>query len=112
MLAGVLLHVIAAAFGVNDAPYLGAWRKNLGQAMPDLALFIFVNVYDSRLERNAGCRLRIEGACIERLSTAGGIEGGAVELQRPTRLGSIAPEFLNVEYVGWEVEEEGVVVVE
>src|SRR5690349_8984319 len=112
MLARVLLHVIAAAFGVDGAAHLRSGRNNLVHSMPDFALLIFVNVFDSSFERDARLGLRADNANIERLPTACWIERSAVELHRPTRLIAIAPKLLNVKYVGGEVEEERVVVVE
>src|SRR5690242_3962551 len=105
MLTGMLLHVVAATFGVDHAANPRSRRNNLTQLMPDLALLVFENVFNSSFERDAGLRLCDDGAGIERLSTARRIKRRAVELHRPTRLIAIAAEFLNVQYVRVEVEE-------
>ena len=108
MLAGVLLHVIAAARGVNLAVDAGSGLQGslveiaLGfDVVDDAAIFGVGDFGDAEL---AGGRR--EPSRIVNLASAGGIEGGAVENERQ------AGRVSDLAHFGVEVVEEGVVVVE
>ena len=80
MLARVLLHVVTAASGVDDAVDARSRLRRQGaifEVMQDAVLFVVENFRDPQLAgRN------FDPARIEQLAAAGGIKGGAVEHDR------------------------------
>jgi hypothetical protein len=77
MLSGVLLHVVASARGVDGAVDGSSLLEHLLDEVEDFAVFVIGDFGDGNAALAGG-----EGAGVERLSAAGGIEGRLVEQER------------------------------
>src|SRR6185437_14071176 len=112
MLSGMLLHVVTSAFHIDEPTNCCAWREDLVYSMPDLAVFIFGDVFDRGLDLHSGFRCRDERAGIEWLSSTAWIERSAIQLYRPRGLIVRAREFPRIQHLCGEVVEKRIVVVE
>ena len=117
VLSRMLLHVVTAARGVNQAMDAGPRLEVFGRfhVVDDFAIFGLGDFGDAQLGGVRWTFILCAGRCrvlendpagVEDLPAAGGIERGAVENQRRARRLAYLPHF------GVEVVEEGVVVVE
>ena len=79
MLARVLLHVVEAARPVDVALNLGAYGERLLNRMPDDSGFIFVHLLHRDFGVRSGSRHSSEQTRVKGLTSAGGVEGGAIE---------------------------------
>ncbi len=110
MLSGVLLHVVAAACGIDLAVDAGSGLEGFSlrivqrgfEVVHDSAVFRVGDFGDSEF----GVCVRSDPSGVEYLAAAGGIEGGAVENERRARGVEDFADF------GVEVVEERIVVVE
>jgi hypothetical protein len=109
MLAGVLLHVITAAFRIDAAMHRGARRRQICgsfQVMQDPAIFCIGDFGDAQTLRRAIDAGRGQPSGVVDLAAAGGLEGGIAKDDGGAGGGRTA--FDNgIEFVGF-----GIVVVE
>src|SRR6185312_6467061 len=112
MLAGVLLHVVASAFDMDEPTNGCARREDLVYSMPDLTVIIFGDVFNRGLKLHSGFRCCDERAGIEWLSSTAWIERSAIQLYRPRGLIVRAREFPRIQHLCGEVVEKRIVVVE
>ena len=100
MLAGVLLHVVAAAVGVNDAVNTcSRFKPARGfDEVHDGAVFTFGHFNDAELAMLVNS-LGKQPSSVKDLPTAGGIESGPVERDCRTRVCLIDIHHFSVEFV-------------
>src|SRR5882724_9675198 len=105
MLTGVLLHVVDAACPVDAALDLSAGEQRLRSEMPELALFILLDIDDGGFQPRATGSRGGERAGVVGLTSAGGVEGAAVERDLPHGCSAGARALADVGDGGGEVGE-------
>src|SRR5690349_5927079 len=83
MLAGMLLHVVAAALRVDQPGHFSAGRQHLRDSVPYFTFVVLKDILNSNLERHSRFGFCREPSAIKRLSSTRWIKRSAVQLHSP-----------------------------
>ena len=96
MLPRVLLHMIEAARPVNVALDVGPCSDRLLNEMPHLACIVFLDLLHWNFLARTRSQCGSQQTSVERLTSAGRVEGGAIQGDLPQRTALRGRGFANV----------------